>query len=264
MTASETYYRDHWERIEPELVPMYEEFFRWQPNMEALIKGANVIPGVHVIDYGCGPGFLTLELAKRVGATGRVTGCDLNAAFLAGARTRADQEGVADRVDWYHTTDDRIPVPDASVDRVICKNVLEYVPDLAAVVAEFRRVLKPGGLAHVIDSDWSALILEPIGPERLARLLAAARPAYRDPMAGRHLYGAMRAAGFSDVTVEIFARPDTRGRLLAVAMTLVMYAKQFGRMPADEADAIMADCQAAIDNATYLLFLPQFLVTAEK
>ena len=264
MTASETYYRDHWERIEPELVPMYEEFFRWQPNMEALIKGANIVPGVHVIDYGCGPGFLTLELARRVGPSGRVAGCDLNAAFLDGARARAEQEGLTDRVDWYHSTDDRIPVPDGAVDRVICKNVLEYVPDMRATVSEFCRVLKPGGLAHAIDSDWGALIVEPIGPERVARLLAAARPAYRDPMAGRHLYGTMRAAGFSDVKVEIFARPDTRGLLLAVAMTLVMYAKQFGRMPAEEADAIASDCQAAVDNGTYMLFLPQFLVTAAK
>ncbi len=264
MTASETYYRDHWEQIEPALVPMYEEFFRWQPNMEALIKGANIVPGVSVIDYGCGPGFLTLELAKRVGPSGHVAGCDLNAAFLAGARTRAADEGLADRLDWYHTTDDRIPVPDGTVDRVLCKNVLEYVPDMAASVAEFHRVLKPGGIAHAIDSDWSALMIEPIGPERVARLLAAARPAYRDPMAGRHLYGVMRTAGFSEVKVEIFARPDTRGQLLPVAVTLVTYAKQFGHIAAEEADAITADCQVAIDNGTYMLFLPQFLVTAVK
>ncbi|MFN8627310.1 MAG: methyltransferase domain-containing protein [Candidatus Binatia bacterium] len=264
MTASETYYRDHWERIEPHLVPMYEEFFRWQPNMEALIKGADIVPGVRVIDYGCGPGFLTLELAKRVGPGGHVAGCDLNAAFLAGARARAETEGLAERIDWHHTADDRIPITDRGADRVLCKNVLEYVPDLAATLAEFHRVLKPEGIAHVIDSDWSALIIEPIGPERVSRLLAAARPAYRDPMAGRHLYGAMRAAGFRTVKVEIFARPDTRGQLLAVAITLVTYAKQFGRMPADEADGIITDCQAAIDAGTYMLFLPQFLVTAVK
>lgn len=154
MTVSETYYREHWERIEPELIPMYEEFFRWQPNMEALIKGADIVSGVRVIDYGCGPGFLTLELAKRVGPSGRVAGCDLNAEFLRGARARAESEGLADRIDWYHTADDRIPVPDASVDRVICKNVLEYVPDMRATLSEFYRILKPGGLAHAIDSDW--------------------------------------------------------------------------------------------------------------
>ena len=45
---------------------------------------------------------------------------------------------------------------------------MEYVSDVAATLAEFRRVVKPGGLAHVIDSDWGLLAVEPLGAERLA------------------------------------------------------------------------------------------------
>lgn len=264
MTASDTYYREHWERIDPEHIPIYEELFRWRPNMEPMITGAQIAPGLRVIDYGCGPGFLAIELAKRVGPSGRVVGCDLNEEFLLRARARAESEGVAERVDWHHIVDGRIPAEDASVDRVICKNVLEYVPDLHATLLEFRRVLKPGGLAHAIDSDWGALIIEPLGPERVARLLTAAQPAYKEPLAGRKLYGAMRQAGFGEVKLEVLARPDTRGLLFPIVMSLVMYAQEFGRLAPDEADMITSDCQAAINDGTYMLFLPQFLVTGLK
>ena len=51
------------------------------------------------------------------------------------------------------------------MDRLICKNVMEYVPDIDATLAEFRRVVKPGGIAHIIDSDWGMLVVEPLGHE---------------------------------------------------------------------------------------------------
>ena len=65
-----TYYRDHWVRVEPERVAAYEEMFRWRPQMEPLIAPAALEPGLVVVDYGCGPGGLAIELARRVGAGG--------------------------------------------------------------------------------------------------------------------------------------------------------------------------------------------------
>jgi hypothetical protein len=47
-------------------------------------------------------------------------------------------------------------------------------------------------------------------------------------------------------------------------MSLVVYAREFGRLTPDEADMITSDCQAAINDGTYMLFLPQFLVTGLK
>ncbi|MFQ5666725.1 MAG: methyltransferase domain-containing protein [Candidatus Binatia bacterium] len=261
MSESAPYYRRHWEQIEPERLAAYEEIFRWRPNMEPLIAGAELGLGQTVVDYGCGPGFLAAEIARRVGPAGHVIGCDLNPEFLRRARARVESEQLAVRVTWYHVQDDRVPLPDACVDRVLCKNVLEYVPSIDATLREFRRVLKRGGRAHAIDSDWYTLIVEPLGPDRVARLLAAARTAYKEPLAGRKLYGAFQQAGFRDVTAKVFARPDTRGLLLPIVLNMLEYAKAGGGLPAGEADAIAADCQAAVAAGTYLLFLPQFLVT---
>ena len=46
---------------------------------------------------------------------------------------------------------------------MLCKNVLEYVPDPDRTIREFKRVLRPGGIAHVTDSDWGLITLEPHG-----------------------------------------------------------------------------------------------------
>jgi ubiquinone/menaquinone biosynthesis C-methylase UbiE len=258
----ETYYRDHWIEIEPERLEAYEHLFEWRPQLEPLLAPAELAPGQSVVDYGCGPGGLAVELARRVGDSGRVHGVDLNRELLERARRRAERDGVAARIELHHVVDDRIPLPSGSVDRVICKNVLEYVPDLEAALGEFRRVLRPGGLAHAIDSDWGLLALEPIGPERTAELFEAASVAYRTPLIGRKLYGAFRAAGFRDVRVQVTTPCDTLGLLSPILLNMAAYARASGRMPAARIDRFIEDVRGAIEHGTFLMVLPQFLVTA--
>lgn len=257
----QTYYRDHWIEVAPERLEAYEEMFRWRPQMEPLLVPARLEPGQTVVDYGCGPGMLAVELAARVGPRGHVHGVDLNAAFLERARANAARAAVGDRVTFHRIVEDRIPLPDASVDRVIVKNVLEYVDDVAATLADFRRVLRPGGLAHAIDSDWGLLAVEPIGPERLAQLFAAASVAYRTPLIGRKLYGFMRAAGFRDVRVQILASADTRGVFAPIVFNMASYARESGRLDTAVIDQVLGDLQRGIAEGSYLLVLPQFLVT---
>jgi arsenite methyltransferase len=256
-----TYYRDHWTEVEPERLKTYEEMFRWRPEMAPLLAPAALEPGLTVIDYGCGPGLVSVELARSVGPAGRVHGIDINALFLERAREHAMKAGVSDRITLHHVVEDRIPLEEDSVDRVICKNVLEYVDDVRATLGDFRRVLRPGGLVHATDSDWGMLAIEPIDPRRLARLFAAASVAYRTPLIGRKLYGFMRAGGFRDVRVQVLAAADTRGLFAPLLFNMAGYARESGRLDPTEIDALLEAVRAAIRDGTYLLVLPQFLVT---
>jgi ubiquinone/menaquinone biosynthesis C-methylase UbiE len=262
--AESSYYRDHWLEVEPERVGAYEEMFRWRPQMEPLLAPAALAPGQVIVDYGCGPGQLTVELARRVGERGRVHAIDLNDLFLRRTRERANAEGLGERVVVHRIEKDEVPLPPESADRVICKNVLEYVEEPAATLAQFRAALHPGGLAHAIDSDWGLLVVEPIGPERIAELFEAARHAYRTPLVGRRLYGLFRGAGFRDVRVQVLAGADTRGHMAPVVLNMAHYARAAGRLPAATLDALVGDLRAAIEGGTYLLLLPQFLVTGTK
>ncbi len=258
-----TYYRDHWAEVDEERLANYQQLFQWHPAMEVLISGADIRPGQIIVDYGCGPGGLAVELARRVGDKGHLYGIDLNEQFVTLAREKLAASGAAAWSTLEHVTDDNIPLANATADRLICKNVLEYVTDHTAVIREFHRVVKPGGLVHVIDSDWGMIAVEPLGRDKLDELLKAAGCAYKTPLIGRLLYSEMKRAGFSQVTVKIIASADTSGRLLPVLKNFAGYA-QVGGMDRARAQALLDEISAAIADGTFMMVLPQFLVTARK
>jgi len=103
--------------------------------------------GDAVIDIGCGPGFLCEQMADAVGNTGRVLGIDISEDLLAVARARNTREWLT-----YEPSDAAaLGAPDRSFDVTVSIQVHEY-PDQA--IAEMFRVLKPGGRALIMNTDW--------------------------------------------------------------------------------------------------------------
>jgi len=259
----ETYFRDHWVDVEDERMARYEAMFQWRDGLEALIAPADIQPGQVVADYGCGPGGLAIELARRVGSEGQVIALDINRDFLERTGELVQEAGLSGRVDTRRMEGDRIPAEDASVDRVICKNVLEYVPDPEATIGEFFRITRPGGIVHVSDSDWGGVVLEPHG-ERFARLMSAANIAFRTPLIARSLYRIFRQTGFADVRVQIIANADTAGGLRGVIANMASYARTSGRIEEAEIVAFLEDVDRSLEEETFLAVLPQFLVTGYR
>jgi arsenite methyltransferase len=102
-----------------------------------------------------------------VGPQGRAIGIDMTPAMIERARVNAVAGGYTN-VEFYRSTIDRIPLPDASVDCVISNCVLNLAPDKPAVFHEIARVLKPGGRVAVSD-----IALKGELPEIVARSMAA-------------------------------------------------------------------------------------------
>ena len=169
-------------------------------------------PGLEVLDVGCGPGTITVDLARRV-APGRVTGIDRSPDVLAEARSAAGDADVTFSVGDVYLLD----FPDDSFDVVHAHQVLQHLSDPVAALREMRRVCRPGGTVAVRDADYAAFAWAPADP-RLERWLAVYRAVARandaEPDAGRHLLGWARHAGFSDITpgasVWCFATPEDR------------------------------------------------------
>src|SRR5262245_52013876 len=92
----------------------------------------------------------------------------------------------------------------------LARNTIIYVRAPVPTFEKFRRVVKPGGLAHAIESDWNLTAVEPLGSEWRA-LVGAASSARRIPEIGRQLYGFVRRAGFSTVAIQVLTKPDTEG-----------------------------------------------------
>jgi arsenite methyltransferase len=182
-------------------------------------------PGQRVIDIGCGPGFYAAELLEQLGPQGCVVGVDTSAPMLAAAARRCEGRG---RAEFHQAPATGLPVADASFDRALSVQVMEYVADVPAALAEIHRVLRPGGRAVVWDVDWSTLSWHSRDPERMARVLVAWDRHLAHPALPRTLAAALRAAGFADVRVEphVFATTELDsetygGRALALVENFV-------------------------------------------
>jgi len=77
------YYRSHWVNIDPQRLATYDQMFQWTPMHEVLIQDLRLDEYECVVDYGCGPGWVSLELAKRMGEGSRVVACDINKEILS-------------------------------------------------------------------------------------------------------------------------------------------------------------------------------------
>ncbi len=156
-------------------------------------------PGQRLLDVGCGPGTITVDLAERV-APGEVVGVDLSAEVIEQAA--AAGAGVANasfRVDDAYALD----AADASFDVVHAHQVLQHLTDPVRALREWRRVLRPGGILAVRDSDYGAKVWAPDDPllDRWLELyheLTRVNRAEAD--AGRYLLGWVQQAGFADTT----------------------------------------------------------------
>ena len=128
---------------------------------------AHIRRGEVVVDLGSGGGLDVFLAAKMVGPEGRAIGIDMTPAMIERARANVKAGNYAN-VEFYLSTIDRIPLPDASVDCIISNCVLNLAPDKQAVFREMARVLKPGGRVAVSD-----IALKRELPEAVAQSLAA-------------------------------------------------------------------------------------------
>jgi ubiquinone/menaquinone biosynthesis C-methylase UbiE len=164
--------------------------------------------GLDLLDVGCGPGNITVDLAARV-APGRVVGIDLVAV--------ADQAAAPENV--IFTTGDvyALEFADASFDVVHAHQVLQHLTKPVAALKEMRRVLRPGGVLAIRDSDYAGFVWAPDDP-LLDRWMALYHDLTQrngaDADAGRYLLGWVQAAGFHTAEASsstwTFADPDSR------------------------------------------------------
>jgi SAM-dependent methyltransferase len=173
-------------------------------------------PGLSLLDIGCGPGTITVDLARRV-APGRVTAVEVTAGALELARAHAAEQGQ-DNIDFVVADVRALDLPDGAFDVVHAHQVLQHVADPVRALAEMRRVCRPGGVVAARDGDYAGFTWYPQVPELdewLDLYRRAARANGGEPDAGRRLLSWARAAGFTDVaasaSVWLYAAPDERG-----------------------------------------------------
>ncbi|MCP3857234.1 MAG: methyltransferase domain-containing protein [Actinomycetia bacterium] len=207
-------------------------------------------PDSRLLDVGCGPGSITVGLARRCG---EVIGVDSSDDVLESARSHQADQGV-ENLSFEAGSCYELRWEDETFDVVYAHQLLQHLADPVAALREFRRVLKPGGLVAVRDADYGTMVHAPIDPriERWRDLFhEVARANGGEPDAGRLLLPWVHQAGFADpvttATAWVYADQEGRdhwGELWAVRITegaFAAHAQEFGLATAPE----IADLAAA-------------------
>ena len=236
-------------------------FLRRSAERHAAFLLPSLRPGQRVLDVGCGPGAITKGLAERVAPGGEVVGVDRDGAFVAAARsTWADVPGLR----FEEADAAALPFEDGSFDVAFVHAVLQHVESPEAVVAELRRVVRPGGTVGIADADLDGFLLHP-RPAELAAALDVDRRVRRHPDVGRRLPELLLGAGFDAVdfgtSTNVVAGPEAaRGAAEGAARRLeatvfVDHARLVGWLRPDDDPAALAAAWRAWAEAPGALFV---------
>jgi ubiquinone/menaquinone biosynthesis C-methylase UbiE len=163
----------------------------------------HLAPGQRLLDVGCGPGTLTIDLARHV-APGQVIGVDVSEAVVAEASAAAATAEITNAT--FLTGDFRhAGLASGSFDVVHAHQVLQHLRDPVGALAAMAALARPGGVVAARDSDYSTFTWAPQvdGLEGWRRAyLAVARSNGAEPDAGRWLLHWARRAGLADVAYQ--------------------------------------------------------------
>lgn len=226
------------------------------PVREWMLRELAPHSGDTVLELAAGNGDTGFQAAELVGEKGRVIVSDFSPGMLDGARRRGAEVGAAN-IDYRVLDAEKIELEDYSVDGVLCRFGYMLMADVAAALAETRRVLRPGG--RLALAVWGAPESNPffgmVGMALVQR--GHISPPEPPPAPGifamassERTVALLQDAGFVDVRTEEvpvhFVLPDADEYLKFVADAAGPLAMAVRALPDTERDAINEDLQASL------------------
>jgi ubiquinone/menaquinone biosynthesis C-methylase UbiE len=229
------------------------------------LRALNLRPGERVLDIGSGPGLLAKDMAATVGPEGAVVGIDVSDAMLNIARNRCD--GFS----WVHLEHGdatSLRFDDESFDVGVSTQVYEYVLDIPNALAELHRVLRPGGRAVIVDTDYDSWVVHTSDAKRFARVRAAWDDHFVHGGLPRVLIPELRKVGFEVLNQEVIPMFNTEYHSHTYSYGMVQLIADFvagkdGVGPA-EAKSWKADLAELGKRGEYFFSLNRYLFVAHK
>jgi len=214
-------------------------------------------PGLRVLDVGCGPGSISVGLAKAT-APGELRGIDTEPSQVELAAQAGAEQGLINAE--FRVADVRdMPFEDGWFDVVYCGDLLAYVPETGDALNEIRRVLKPGGILGCREIIMGSFLIH---PDPHPGLLTQGYAVFADlleaddghPQMGKELSGHLELAGFTDIQMsasfEVFNGPE--GLKMVYDLGAQWYFTPTVKGPATQygvaTDAMMDKIRQAQDN----------------
>ncbi len=228
----------------------------------ALLRAVNPRPGSVWLDVGCGGGDVSVDLAHRVGPSGRVVGLDMDAVKLAMASAEAAARGLA-QIE-YRQGDARHGLPAGSFDGLYARFLLSHLADVPAVLRGFHQHLRPGGWLVLEDIDASGHVAWPPHPAIDCYrhwLVETMQRRGGDAHIGPRLPALLQQAGFDAVQVRVVQPVALMGeaKQLAAATIAAMSSAicEQGLATAAEVQAEVLALQSLADDPHTLMGTPR-------
>jgi SAM-dependent methyltransferase len=222
-------------------------------------------PGDRVLDIGCGSGTDVRAMAAMVGATGRAVGLDGSATMIAAARERSAESGLP--VEFLVGDAHRLDFPDASFDGCRTDRVLLHLADPAQVIREIARVLRPGGRAVSLEPDGGGLLVDAPDRDTTSKILEHRSRAVRSGWIGRGLPRLFRAAGLTDISVQVLPSPRFDFEETNTSLRLFQHADSAvaaGAITSEAAERWKASLLDAAAHDDFFCLVTMFLVAGRK
>lgn len=232
---------------------------------EAFVHFLAPQPAERVIDIGAGPGLLAGMIGDVVGLEGEVCGVDISVPLLAWGRQHNSERPQVRLIEGDAT---RLPLDDARFDAAVSTQVLEYVSDVDAALAEMRRVLRPAGRAVVVDTDWDSMVWAVPDAARHARVMASWAVHAADVHLPRSLARRLERTGFTLRDVQVLPLLNFAHRTDSYSQRMVELIAAFvARAGGDDerdARAWVQDMEVQAASGSWFFSLSRYVFRAER
>ncbi|HLF57099.1 MAG TPA: methyltransferase domain-containing protein [Thermoanaerobaculia bacterium] len=219
------------------------------PQEVPLFRRYGLAGPIRVLDAGCGTGEITHRLAELY-PEAEILGVDLLESHLEEARARYGAR-YGDRLHFAVADALELELAEASFDLVVCRHMLQSVPDSGRAIRELVRVTRPGGRLHLLCEDYHMIHAEPgaLDPDELWRRGAVAfgEAVGTDLRVGRTAYGHLRRAGAREIAVEYVVVDTVRSDRETFARMMAAWRDGFCASIAAETELTEAEACAHFD-----------------
>lgn len=236
------------------------------PSMQAskpvILDALRLRGGKLVLDVGCGTGADVVEIARRVGPDGRVTGIDVSETMVAEAHRRT--AGTSLPVEFEVGDAQALRFTDGTFDACRAERVLMHVPDAERALAELVRVTKPGGRVAVFDVDHDTWAVDSPYRDLTRTIFRSFCDGVRHGWIGRQLPRLLRTHGLVDVTTALHPMFGNYELLELIFAGHITQAQKEGLLNPEEVQRWREDLTEAHHAGRFLLAATAFIVAGTK